>query len=205
MSVEASASENLDRVVGENLRLYREAAGLSQEEVAAQMVAAGFGFSQATVWKIETGRRPVRLIEAEPLMEAVGAPRWRGLTQPPRETQHLVLIDQVSRRLHQQFNEIYKLAGEYLRGQLDLVMAVHDARAAGVAVPDPQTSWLETTAEHAVLKARVESEEGQAYDDLVFNKVDAILASLRANGYDPVLRPEDVRVMGLDTSESDAE
>ena len=35
-----------------NVREYREQSGLSQEDLAQRMAERGFGFTQATVWKI---------------------------------------------------------------------------------------------------------------------------------------------------------
>lgn len=49
---------------GRHLREVREENGLSQAELAAAMKTQGFSWSQATVWAIERGDRPLRLIEA---------------------------------------------------------------------------------------------------------------------------------------------
>lgn len=56
-----------------NLRLARERAGMSQEEVAQQMSDLGYKFHQQTITRIENGRRKVSLEEANQLAQAVGS------------------------------------------------------------------------------------------------------------------------------------
>lgn len=48
----------------ENIRRWRERRGLSQDALAQQMADLGFPFHQATIYKIEKGERPVRVVEA---------------------------------------------------------------------------------------------------------------------------------------------
>jgi transcriptional regulator with XRE-family HTH domain len=65
--------EDRDKTIGQNLlRLRGER---SQKELADAMRARGFKWSQATVWSIEKGERPLRLAEAEALGTVLdGAP-----------------------------------------------------------------------------------------------------------------------------------
>ena len=44
----------------------------SQQSVADAMRHRGWRWSQATVWSVETGRRPLRLAEARDLAEILG-------------------------------------------------------------------------------------------------------------------------------------
>lgn len=53
-----------DKQIGLNLLRLREQAGLSQKELAAAVKKAGPRWSQATVWSVESGERPLRLTEA---------------------------------------------------------------------------------------------------------------------------------------------
>ena len=53
-----------EKVVGGKVRSFREAAMLSQQDLAARMRVAGFKWAQATVWNVESGDRPLRLTEA---------------------------------------------------------------------------------------------------------------------------------------------
>lgn len=52
----------------------REMAGLTQDDVAAQMAGRGFPFHQATVYKVETGSRKVSIAEATALSSILGVP-----------------------------------------------------------------------------------------------------------------------------------
>ncbi|MDU0327209.1 hypothetical protein RWH43_10630 [Microbacterium sp. KSW2-21] len=59
-----------DREVGENLAALR--GGVSQGFLAEQMRHRGFKWSQATVWAIEKGDRPLRVTEAAAAAEILG-------------------------------------------------------------------------------------------------------------------------------------
>ena len=61
-----------DYQVGRNVRLLR--GDLSQAKLAKAMHEAGFKWSQATVWSVESGERPVRLVEAIALASILHAP-----------------------------------------------------------------------------------------------------------------------------------
>ncbi|MGW9167906.1 helix-turn-helix transcriptional regulator [Agromyces sp. NPDC055658] len=74
-----------DEVFGPALREVREAAGLSQDELAVRMSAEGFGFSQATIYKIENRKRKVGLGEALALAAILRVPVER-LAIPERNT-----------------------------------------------------------------------------------------------------------------------
>jgi len=65
---------NLDEYdvrVGSNVRKLRQARGLNQEELAAQVAERGLAFRQQTVVKIEKGQRPLRLREADAITAAL--------------------------------------------------------------------------------------------------------------------------------------
>ena len=63
MSEADAVFPNIDHHVATNVRAFRERNSLSQEELAQRMSERGFGFSQATIWKIESGQRPVKISE----------------------------------------------------------------------------------------------------------------------------------------------
>ena len=67
-----------------------------------------------------------------------------------------------------------------------------EAQDAGLAVTELHTSWLDTLPEEAVIEARVEIEPEAARSEQVNDAVNKILDVLRSNGYEPVLRIEDV-------------
>lgn len=88
-----------------NLRARRDEIGMSQEELAREMTERGFGFHQATVYKIETGARRVRLAEADALADALGTNVGR-LTWPPEQNRHAAAVEQSADRLLYAYNEI---------------------------------------------------------------------------------------------------
>lgn len=53
-----------DKQVGDRVREARESVHLSQMDLAKMVRADGHKWSQATVWSIERGDRPLRLTEA---------------------------------------------------------------------------------------------------------------------------------------------
>jgi transcriptional regulator with XRE-family HTH domain len=59
-----------DELIGRNLTLLR--GSMSQKELAERMRKLGFKWSQATVWSIEKGERPLRLTESEALGSVFG-------------------------------------------------------------------------------------------------------------------------------------
>lgn len=59
-----------DKQIGKNLAQFRGI--MSQKELADRMRDLGWKWSQATVWSIEKGERPLRLVEAEALQSILG-------------------------------------------------------------------------------------------------------------------------------------
>lgn len=78
-------SNPISKVIGANLRAWREAAKLEQNAVAFQARGLGLDWTSATVGAIETGRREVSLDEFVVLpfivarFDYVGGGRWRRL------------------------------------------------------------------------------------------------------------------------------
>ncbi|WP_157156247.1 helix-turn-helix domain-containing protein [Diaminobutyricimonas sp. LJ205] len=60
---------NRDELIGKNLQNLR--GDMSQKELADKMRALGWKWSQATVWSIEKGERPLRLAEADALFDVL--------------------------------------------------------------------------------------------------------------------------------------
>lgn len=190
MSEADAAFPNIDHNVATNVRALRERNGVSQEELAQRMSERGFGFSQATIWKIESGQRPVKISEAVALSEALDLPSWRSLTEEPEVSRHYSELTQANRVTKQAYDALKAAAALYLRAQIDLSFAVRMAQDAGLTVTELYTSWLDVPAEKVIIEARVES----AHDDDVkmreVDEVNAVMAALREHGYAPP-RPED--------------
>ncbi|WP_221586056.1 helix-turn-helix transcriptional regulator [Microbacterium sp. G2-8] len=64
-----------DKQIGQNLARMR--GEMSQKDLADAMREIGFKWSQATVWSVEKGERPLRLTEAEAIARALGTGTWK--------------------------------------------------------------------------------------------------------------------------------
>ena len=188
--------KDIDQNIAANLRTYREAGNISQDELAQRMADRGFGFSQATIWKIERGQRPVRASELIAFADALGIMSVTSLTSEPGQARQRVQLDQANRNAHDAYGVLKEAAGAYLHAQLELVVAAYEARAAGLTVTELHTSWLATPPEEAVIQARVEADQEEARSEQVNDAVNTIMDALRSNGYDPAVRIEDVQVHG---------
>ena len=196
MGARGDRYKDIDQNIAANLRTYREARNISQDELAQRMADRGFGFSQATIWKIERGQRPVRASELIAFADALGIISVTSLTSEPGEARHRVQLDQANRKAHDAYGALKEAAAAYLHAQLELVVAAYEARAAGLTVTELHTSWLDTPPEEAVIQARVEADQEEARSEQVNDAVNTIMDALRSNGYDPALRIEDVQVHG---------
>jgi transcriptional regulator with XRE-family HTH domain len=63
-----------EQLVGRQLRLLRQGRGWSQQEVAEKMRPFGYEWSQATVTRLESATRPIRLNELADLALLYGVP-----------------------------------------------------------------------------------------------------------------------------------
>lgn len=196
MAAREDQYKDIDQNIAANLRTYRESGNISQEELAQRMADLGFGFSQATIWKIERGQRPVRASELVALADALGIMLATSLTHEPEMTQHQVRLEQANRKAHRAYQTLKDAAADYLEAQVELVVAARFAHDAGLAVTELHTSWLDTPAEEAVIEARVEADQDAGRSEQVNDAVNTILDALRSNGYKPTLRIEDVEVDG---------
>jgi transcriptional regulator with XRE-family HTH domain len=188
--------KDIDQNIAANLRTYREAGSLSQEELAQRMADRGFGFSQATIWKIESGQRPVRASELVALADSFGILLATSLTDEPEVTRHEVRLEQARRKTSHAYETLKEAAADYLDAQVELVVMVRLAHDAGLAVTELHTSWLDVPPEEAVIQARVETDLEEIRSEQVNDAVNKILDALRSNGYKPTLRMEDVEVHG---------
>ena len=187
-----SVFSTVDDNVATNVRYVREARGLSQDELAQRMAERGFGFTQATIWKIESRQRPVKISEVVALGDALELLTWTELTARPENNRHYVDLQVVNRRAFQAYEALKAAAKDYHDTRIEVLVAVRQARDAGL---DTQLwdHWLDTPAERAVIEARVEW--NQAEDEEVHyqrkREVDAMMDALHQAGYEP-LRPENV-------------
>ena len=187
---------SIDRNIAANLRLHREAGSISQEELAQRMADRGFGFTQATIWKIEAGQRPVKASELVALADSLEIMSVVSLTEEPGTERHYVRLQQANRNAYDTYAALKVAAAAYLEAQYNLVYAARQAHDHGLTVTDQHTSWLEIPGEQAVIEARIETDQEEAQAQQVDGEVDKVLDALRAAGYNPTLHIEDVQYEG---------
>jgi transcriptional regulator with XRE-family HTH domain len=192
-----AAASGIDRNVATNVREYRDRCSLSQEDLAQQMSDRGFGFSQATIWKIESGQRPVKLSEAVALAEILQLRNCAFLTEEPEQSRHRAHLQQANRWAHNTYTQIKQAAAAYLEAQANVLVAAREAHDAGLTVTTLSTSYLDIAPEQAVIEARVEWDHADAHNEQINDQVTAILQALRDGGHEPQLpRPEDLKFEG---------
>jgi transcriptional regulator with XRE-family HTH domain len=196
MSGREDLYKDIDRNIAANLRAHREAGGISQEELAQQMADRGFGFGQATIWKIESGQRPVRASELIALADSLGVLLPTTLTREPDATRYTIQLEHANQSAGDAYAELKEAAAAYLEAQFQLVYAAREAHDAGLTVTELHTSWLSTPPEEAVIEARVEAGHETERSEQDSNEVNKILDALRSNGYEPTLRIEDITYDG---------
>jgi transcriptional regulator with XRE-family HTH domain len=141
MPAEDNAARSIDRNFATNLRTMREAAGLSQEELASRMAAEGFSFSQATIWKIEQLQRPVRLAEAAALAGAVGDPLWPiSLHLPPGILGAKISLGRAHEEMSKARHGIKHFTRKFIEARRQFDFAVEQAQRAGV--PEDDEIWI---------------------------------------------------------------
>ena len=200
MAARDSRFTDIDQNIAANLRTYREAGNLSQDELAQRMTDRGFGFSQATIWKIESGQRPVRASELIALADCLGGVTTPAeiLTIEPGAARHHARLRQANRKAYAAYAAVKEAAAAYRDAQIELLFAAHQAHNDGVFVAESDTTWLGIPPEQAAIEARIAADEADAQAQEVDEEVDKVLDALRALGYQPALRIEDVKIEGGD-------
>ncbi|MDX2697110.1 helix-turn-helix domain-containing protein [Streptomyces ipomoeae] len=72
MAAKTPEAISREAVVGANVRRLREAAGLSQAELASQVVKSGHTLGEMAVWGIENGKRRINVDDLFALGTALG-------------------------------------------------------------------------------------------------------------------------------------
>ncbi len=103
-----------------NLRVMREAAGLSQVALAQEMESLGWPWHQQTVTRIESGRRLVRLGEAKSVADILET-SLDQLTEPTVAMQRTELLAASVRRARTAWRQIRDATVELLRARSGLL------------------------------------------------------------------------------------
>jgi transcriptional regulator with XRE-family HTH domain len=199
MSESPKPFASIDKNFAANLREYRESRGMSQEELAQRMTERGFGFSQATIWKIEQGKRPVKISEAAALADAIDLLSWSELTLTPEASRHHARLQRANREAYDTYVQTKAAAAAYIDAQMELAVAARHAHDAGLDVSTFWISWLETPPERAVIEARIEGDQHDDVHGRIDEAVDQVLQVLRDWGFEAILHPEDVEECPAET------
>lgn len=120
---------SIDERIGQNLAIVR--GDTSQKELADRMRERGFKWSQATVWSIEHGERPLRLSEAQEVADILMRPLDMLLAQDGEAVVHAA-----TRTVAERYNDILKAMEEYDEARGNLALALD-------AIPDVvKGGWL---------------------------------------------------------------
>jgi transcriptional regulator with XRE-family HTH domain len=188
---------SIDQHIATNLRAYREADSFSQEELAQRMTDRGFGFTQATIWKIESGQRPVRASELVALADCFGGViTAMSFTREPGGTRHRARLRKANRQAYGAYQALKEAAAAYIEVQIELAFAAYEAHNDGVTLTELDTTWLDMPPEEAAIEARIAADEAAGQSQNVAEAVGKVRDALRAAGYEPTLRIEDIKVGG---------
>jgi len=128
--------EDTEATLGQNIRRIREAAGLSQAQVADAMVEAGVeGFYPQTVLKVEKGTRALKFVEGLELAAVLGVePRDLYKTTPwaAALAELQAGLKLIERRRNRYFQAMYDLA--VVQGQVRQVLG-DESRWEGIVTP----------------------------------------------------------------------
>lgn len=174
-----------DEQIGKNVAMLRGA--LSQKEVATRMRELGWKWSQATVWSIEKGERPLRLAEAEALAQVLGVSS-QLFVRSERTARLQQAMGQVS-ALNAEFEGLLESYGEAL---WNLAVVADEMEPLSEHYAEAVADWLEQTPEKIVAdqgrknavmaKAHREIEKQQAgYDDELEQKVHDEMMAMRGH------------------------
>jgi hypothetical protein len=107
---------------------------MSQQALADAMKRKGWKWSQATVWSIEKGERPLRLIEAVDLVEILDLEGVYELTVTPLVTMGWQRLASMSDRV----TELHAATLGFLRAQEELAKVADALEASGLALPSAE-------------------------------------------------------------------
>lgn len=156
-----------DELIGKSVAKLR--GELSQKEVADRMKGRGWKWSQATVWSVEKGDRPLRLAEAHDLAAVLNVSVLHFTRTPP-----VVAVDIRSQELATAHDVLIQAVKSYRSAQFRLATAADDAQRSGERLPadgELVLNRLEWTIEDVVrsVRARIAADE-RLNDELLVDR-----------------------------------
>jgi transcriptional regulator with XRE-family HTH domain len=140
----------VDDQVAANIRRHREAAGLSQADLAAEMSRLGWPYHPQTVHRIEQGSRKVPVGEAAALAEILGV-SLAGLTWPDPVSDTVAWFGLFTARADQAYEKIAEGTRDLLFAAAQLRRGIGEAEDRGLATQDDVREALEEA------RARIEN------------------------------------------------
>jgi transcriptional regulator with XRE-family HTH domain len=138
-----------DELIGRNLARMR--GDMSQKELAARMKERGWKWSQATVWAVEKGERPLRLAEAEDIKSILGT-LW-SLTMDDADTR----VVSFNSWMYRADQELQSAVREYLKAQFNLRWAIEE-EGVSPAIANHSADWLKHPPEEVVARVQLEDD-----------------------------------------------
>jgi transcriptional regulator with XRE-family HTH domain len=157
-----SKGEPADERFGTNVRGERERAGMSQSALAAAMNEHGHAWHQQTVGRVESGRQPVRIGEAEDLARVLHTSLDR-LTWTTQEASAGLFLDSLIARAENAFRDITSATAELDWVQWQLGTSVGETERADCYGSDRIRAIV--TEARMVLELTAEAAVGQGHRD----------------------------------------
>lgn len=190
--------DDLDALIGQNLARLR--GDLSQAELAKEMKKRGYKWSQATVWAIEKGDRPLRLAEARDVIVTLGREPFMLsslLSVPSAATlrEGLEEVSRENRHLHEAMDAYWSSLNR-LAISADLIADKEDMGQIPTYLWEGIKDWLQ---DHSLVSEALQAEARHAIDeDLGY--APAEMARLGARTFRDLVRLRDAEA-GSDGSE----
>ncbi len=203
--------ETADQRIGRNVAELR--GDMSQQAVAKAMRERGWKWSQATVWAVEKGERPLRLAESSDLVDILGA-RSFDLLDSPSGTR----IRKAAHKVRESFKELAAAASTYREARsalFDVIMYELETKRNPDRAAEEYATWLSKHSSpqdavrngvwQAVYRApywedyAAEADEVMAADQ---ERYEGLLDQLRAVDWD---QGEEVPVEPVEPSEAETE
>lgn len=115
-------------MIGENVVTLR--GEMSQKALGDAMRERGHKWSQATVWAVEKGDRPLKLTEAKDLCDVLGV-NMAFLLNPPLDVSYWRVVRQLADRLWEAQSTLLEAAWAWEGRRLDLRDAIAGAKSLG--------------------------------------------------------------------------
>lgn len=128
-----------DAIFARQLRRVREAAKLTQQQLADVLASTGNKIHRSTIGKIENGDRPVTVGEATQIAEILGVDLAALLTEPPadldkQEAMAMAALGAAERELHYAMGEREQTRAHAASAQKTADAADHRAAEAEIAL-----------------------------------------------------------------------